>query len=362
MTRPIRACVYPKALTHNLNVAQKTGKFTWAVVKANAYGHGIERIYSGLAAADGLAMLDFAEARLVRALGWSKPILMLEGVFDADDVKLCQPLDLTLVTHSFRQLQWLIDAKTPFNIFCKINSGMNRLGFALHDLPTLGALLAQHPQLKVASWMTHFANADLPQGANVQQIAFEQAIKELRVIHPDLPASQAPFSLSNSAAIMNLPSTHAASVRAGVMLYGASPFADVTAKALGLRPVMQLQSELIALQNLVAGQAVGYGSTFTAPHPMRIGVVACGYADGYPRHAPTGTPIAVEGIRTRVVGRVSMVMLAVDLTPVPHAQMGSTVELWGDFIPIDEVAAAAGTIGYELMCALAQRVPVQIHH
>ena len=365
MTRPIYATVSLDAITHNLAVAQSRarGVFTWAVIKANAYGHGIERIYPALSAADGLAMLDFEEAQRVRALGWQKPILMLEGVFDAQDAALCQALALTPVVHEFRQLDWLSGLQTRIEVFVKINSGMNRLGFAQGDLPKLALYLQGNPCIQVQSWMTHFANADLGLGASqdysasVQQALFEAMLGSIFAAHPRL---RAPFSLSNSAAILNLPQTHAHSVRAGVMLYGASPFAHLSTQALGLRPAMQLNSELIAVQHLKAGDSVGYGSTFTATREMTIGIVACGYADGYPRHAPTGTPIAVEGVMTQVVGRVSMDMLTVDLSPVPQARVGSCVQLWGETVRVDDVAKACSTISYELLCALAPRVPVRL--
>ena len=166
--------------------------------------------------------------------------------------------------------------------------------------------------------------------------------------------------MANSAAIFDVPEAHRDWVRPGIMLYGASPFADRGAAALGLRAAMTLRTEVIAVQSLKAGDAVGYGSTFVADAPMRVGVVACGYADGYPRHAPTSTPIDVAGTRTRTVGRVSMDMLAVDLGPVPEAGVGAPVELWGEHVPVDEVAASAGTVGYELLCAVAPRVPMHL--
>ncbi len=195
--------------------------------------------------------------------------------------------------------------------------------------------------------MTHFADADGPEGVTAQLARFEAATRGLAL----------PRSLANSAALLRHPQTRADWVRPGIMLYGCSPFADESAQALGLKPVMTLTSELIAVRHLAAGERVGYGGTFTADRAMRIGVVACGYADGYPRHAPTGTPILVAGRRTRTVGRVSMDMLAVDLEGIPEAGIGTPVTLWGDGLSCDEVAAAAGTVSYELLCALAARVP-----
>jgi alanine racemase len=354
MTRPILATIHPAAVAHNLTQARRHAphSFLWAVVKANAYGHGIERVFAGLHVADGLAMLDFAEAQRVRDLGWRKPILMLEGCFDAGDIARCAALDLVPVIHSDYQLALHAAQPAPLTVQVKINSGMNRLGFALNALPAK-ALLAM-PHLKVAMWLTHFADADSPGKALAPLAAFETTLATLFKQHPTL---KAPLSTSNSAAIGAVPAAHLAAVRSGIMSYGSSPYAQQTAVQLGLKPAMTLSSQLIAVQQLQAGDTVGYGSTFTASKPMRIGVVACGYADGYPRHAGTGTPIAVDGVLTQTIGRVSMDMLAVDLTPVPQAAIGSAVELWGAQVSIDAVAHAAGTIGYELMCALAQRVP-----
>jgi alanine racemase len=365
MPRPIHATIFPAAIAHNLAVARRHAphSFLWAVVKANAYGHGIERVFTGLQGehvADGLAMLDFSEAQRVRALGWTKPILMLEGCFDAADIATCAALGLTTVIHSNEQLALHAAHPAPLSVQIKINSGMNRLGFAGHDLAAMHAMaqrIVTLSHLRVDMWLTHFADADIAGRADAPLAAFEKTMNTLFAQYPQL---KAPLSTSNSAAIGAVPAAHHAAVRSGIMTYGSSPYSGRTAQQLGLRPAMHLDSQLIAMQSLRAGDAVGYGSTFTAPHAMRIGIVACGYADGYPRHAPTGTPIAVDGTRTRTIGRVSMDMLAVDLTPVPHAVVGSAVQLWGNQVSIDEVAHAAGTIGYELMCALALRVPTTV--
>jgi alanine racemase len=225
---------------------------------------------------------------------------------------------------------------------------MNRLGVAPEQAGALQRTLAAMPCVGKVSLMTHFADADRPGGAQAAMERFERATA-------DLPGSR---SLANSAAIFDVPQAHRDWIRPGIALYGASPFADRGAAALGLRAAMTLRSELVAVQALQAGDAVGYGSTFVADGPMRIGIVACGYADGYPRHAPTGTPVEVAGIRTRTLGRVSMDLLAVDLAPVPEAAVGASVELWGERVPVDEVAASAGTVGYELLCAVAPRVPM----
>jgi alanine racemase len=360
---PIEALIHTDALAHNLARARAAAPDAkvWAVVKANAYGHGIERAFEGLRGADGFALLDLAEAERIRALSWRGPVLLLEGCFEARDLESCSRLNLWHVVHRDAQIDWLADHKThqPQRVFLKLNSGMNRLGFAPDAYRAAWARLQALPQVDEVSLMTHFADADGARGIDHQAAAFAAATR-------DLPGER---SLANSAATLR----HARAagvaadwVRAGILCYGSAPdHPDHDLAHWGLRPAMTLRAQLIAVQLLAAGDCVGYGSRFTAPGPMRIGVAACGYADGYPRHAPTGTPVLVDGVRTRTVGRVSMDMLAVDLTPVPAAQPGSEVTLWGNgpggaVLAIDEVAHAAGTLGYELMCALAARVPVRV--
>ena len=367
MPRPIEALVHPRALAHNLAVARAAAPDArvWAVVKANAYGHGIERAFAGLRGADGFALLDLAEAERVRALGWRGPVLLLEGCFEPRDLELCSRLDLWHVVHCTEQVDWLAAHKTEraHRVFLKMNSGMNRLGFVPAAFRAAWARLSALPQVDEVSLMTHFSDADGPRGVAHQVAAFAAATA-------DLPGER---SLSNSAAVLR----HAQAaglrndwVRAGILSYGSAPdFPEHDSAHWGLQPAMTLRTALIATQHLQPGDTVGYGSSYTAAQAMRIGIAACGYADGYPRHAPgtaeRGTPVLVEGVRCRTVGRVSMDMLAVDLTPVPQADTGSEVTLWGQgphgaVLPIDEVAHAAGTIGYELMCALAPRVPVHV--
>jgi len=360
MTRPIHATIHAGALRHNLARlrAAAPGARVWAVVKADAYGHGIERAYPGLRAADGFALLDPAEAGRVRALGWRGPILLLEGVFGPRDLELCSRLNLWHAVHCDAQIDWLASHKTrePQRVFLKLNSGMNRLGFAPDRLGAAHARLQALPQVGEISLMTHFSDADGPRGIAAQCAVFQRATE-------GLPGER---SLCNSAAALrygNQTTARGDWVRPGIALYGSSPdFPAHDAAHWGLRPAMTLSSQLIAVQTLSAGQSVGYGSLFTAEQPMRIGIAACGYADGYPRAAPTGTPVLVDGVRTRTLGRVSMDMLAIDLAPTPQAGPGSEVTLWGmaaggALLSIDEVAASAGTVGYELMCALAPRVP-----
>ncbi|UUX96325.1 alanine racemase [Aquabacterium sp. J223] len=363
MPRPLHAVIHRDALAANLARARAAAPDArvWAVVKADAYGHGLERAYEALRAADGFALLDLAEAGRLRGLGWRGPILLLEGVFDPRDLELCSRLDLWHVVHEEGQIDALGRHKThkPHRVFLKLNSGMNRLGFAPAAFRGAWARLNALPQVDEISLMTHFADADLDGGT-------EAPLKVFEAVTQDLPGER---SLANSAALLregDRPAVRGDWVRPGILCYGSSP--DFPAHGIqhwGLQPAMSLRSRLIAVQALQAGDTVGYGSTFRAERALRLGIVACGYADGYPRHAGTGTPALVDGRRTRLLGRVSMDMLAVDLSDVPASGIGSEVTLWGRsadgaVLPIDEVAQAAGTVGYELMCALAPRVPVSV--
>jgi alanine racemase len=362
MPRPILATIHPAALQHNLarNRQAAPDAKVWAVVKANAYGHGIERVFEGLRSADGFALLDLDEARRVRELGWRGPILLLEGVFEARDLELCSRLDLWHTVHCDEQIDMLAACKTHVGhrVFLKMNSGMNRLGFTPGRYRSAWARLNALPQVDEISLMTHFSDADGGQGIAAQMACFAEVTR-------DLPGER---SLSNSAASLRHADAVLVSdwIRPGISLYGSSPdHPEHLAGDWGLLPAMTLAAKIIAVQDIEAGASVGYGSKFVAEAPMRLGVVACGYADGYPRVCPTGTPVLVAGVRSRLVGRVSMDMVTVDLTPVPEAGMGSEVTLWGRatngaVLGIDEVAQAAGTLGYELMCALAPRVPVQV--
>ncbi|CAH2103824.1 unnamed protein product [Euphydryas editha] len=353
MARPIQAQVDLEALKNNLNVVRRAAPESrvWSVIKANAYGHGLERVWSALRDSDGLAMLNIEEAMLVRERGWKGPLLMLEGFFCAEDLFFFSEYRLTAVVHSDWQINILQNTCFPgsLDIYVKMNSGMNRLGFRPGDVYTVWQKLRSMKNVGEMTLMTHFADADKPDGITSAMACIEQASNGL----------DCPRSFSNSAAILWHPKAHYDWVRPGIILYGASPtgkWQDIANT--GLKPVMTLRSEIIAVQTLKAGDTVGYGSRYCATAEQRIGIVAAGYADGYPRHANTGTPISVDGVRTRTLGTVSMDMLAVDLDPVPHAVVGSYVELWGKEVKIDEVAFAVGTIGYELMCALAPRVPV----
>ncbi len=359
MPRPIQAFVHTDALRHNLSRmrAAAPDARVWSVIKANAYGHGIERVFEGLRGTDGFALLDLDEAQRIRDLGWRGPVLLLEGVFEARDLELCSRLDLWHTVHCDEQIDMLSRHKTqvPHRIFLKMNSGMNRLGFSPTRFRSAWTRLNQLPQVDEISLVTHFSDADGAKGITAQMTVFNQTTQ-------DLPGER---STCNSAGLLR----HASDVtvvadwvRPGIALYGSAPdFPERNITQWDLQPTMSLRSRIIAIQDLKAGETVGYGSSFTADAPLRMGVVACGYADGYPRHCPTGTAVLVDGVRTRTLGRVSMDMIAVDLSPCPKAAFGSEVTLWGcasngSVLPIDDVAHAAGTVGYELMCAVSNRV------
>ena len=351
MPRPLVATTDISAMRSNLALARSMmpGTRVWAVVKADAYGHGLANAFQAFAAADGLSLVELDRAIALRELGWQKPLMMMEGMFSADELENFQRYQLQPVIHNPAQLDMLQHATgASLHVHLKVNSGMNRLGFAPEHVREAYQRLQAMPVVSNISLLTHFANAENPSAVLTPQ-------RQLQRFHECTQDITAELSLSNSAAVLLQSQIACDWIRPGVMLYGGSP-GEQAAQDFGLQPAMTLMSELISIQQLQPGESVGYGSLFTAEHAMRIGIVACGYADGYPRHAPTGTPILVDGVRTRVLGRVSMDMLSVDLTPTPAADIGSKVTLWGNSLPIDEVAAAAGTIGYELMCAVAPRV------
>jgi alanine racemase len=352
MPRPILATVSRAALAHNLDVARRhaAGARILAVLKANAYGHGLVRAARALAKADGFAVLDLAEAVALREEFPDKPILLLEGIFHAADLSVVGTHGIHVVVHCAKQLDllkaWPLPG--PIDVFLKMNSGMNRLGIAPAAFGSAYRALKSIRSVRSVALMTHFADADGPSGIDDQ-------IDVFNTVTTGLVGDR---SAANSAALLKHSKSGFDWVRPGIMLYGCSPFADRAAQSFGLMPVMTMASEIIAIQTIQQGDTVGYGRSFVADRAMRIGVVACGYADGYPRLAPTGTPVLVDGRRARTVGRVSMDMITVDLSDHATAQIGTRVVLWGETLPADEVAAAAGTIGYELLCAVAPRVPM----
>lgn len=350
--RPARALIDLQALRHNYQLAREvTGAKALAVIKADAYGHGAVRCAQALESeADGFAVACIEEALELRDAGIRAPILLLEGFFEADELPLIVEHDFWCVVHSLWQLDAIEQATLakPIQVWLKLDTGMHRVG--LHPSEYKNAYQRLQASGKVAKivLMSHFARADeLDSLRSVEQVAVFLAARD------DLSAE---ISLRNSPAILGWPSVPSDWVRPGLMLYGATPFEQDHPLAARLQPVMTVESKVICVRELPAGEPVGYGAKFITPKPMRIGVVAMGYADGYPRHAPTGTPVLVAGQRSQLLGRVSMDMLCIDLTDVPDAGLGSTVELWGKNILASELAEKAETIPYQIFCNL-KRVP-----
>ncbi|MCR2747566.1 alanine racemase [Limnobacter parvus] len=364
MPRPIRAVVNPTAILGNVNkIKQLLGAGqVMPVVKANAYGHGLERVLEGLKNSDALAILEIDGAARLRQLGWTKPIVLLEGCFDEADLHKATELHCDWVVHNQAQLEDLEKLAALNNsfkprIFLKMNTGMNRLGLQAPEMPAAITWLDEFTSR--LGWptpvlMTHFANADEAEPRTRQPMAQAQFNNLMR-----FKPAHWQSSLGNSAGSLNFPELAGDIARPGIAVYGATPGPHAAANY-GLKPAMTFISQIIAIQHIEAGDRVGYGSRWQADRAGRIAVVACGYADGYPRHAPDGTPTFVEGHVAPVVGRVSMDMMTIDITSIPDARVGSAVELWGEHIPVDVVADRCGTIGYELLCAIAPRVPFQV--
>lgn len=352
MARPLVAQINLAALRTNLARAREKAPRTQvlAVVKANAYGHGLTRVLPALEEADGLALVELDAAVGLRESHYTRRILLLEGFFEARELPEIAHRRLAVVVHDEAQIAMLERAvlSRPLEVFVKVNTGMNRLGVAPANLASSCERLANSPAVAAIRLMTHFARADEDDGIEQQLTVFEEACGKLPY----------PRSLCNSAGIFRYADIGGDIVRPGIMLYGATPFPYDTAAMLGLQPVMTLRSQIIAIQALAPNDSVGYGGMYTASRAHRIGVVAGGYADGYPRHAPNGTPVLVCGRKARLAGRVSMDMITVDLTDIPEARIGSPVVLWGEGLPVDDVATAASTVGYELLCGLTPRVRV----
>jgi alanine racemase len=388
MPRPLICEISIAAMRHNLDrvrqyfsEVRKAPVGVWSVVKANAYGHGLANAVKAFAASDGLALVEVDYAEKLRDLGWQKPILLLEGPFDASDVQTARRLDFSLVIHRAEQFNWLKESLADtadigsgmVDVWLKFNTGMNRLGFTETDLERVRSELSNLPALGIRSvgLVTHFANSDVAFNQNSgAMVTVDEQLERFSAIWLSLKESvpQLRVSLSNSSAVMGYQHLYDDLyeseggfpwLRPGVMLYGATPYGDLTTHSAGhlrLMPAMALRAKILSVQSISAGDAIGYGSRFVAKYAMRVGIVAAGYADGYPRHAPDGTPVWVGGKRSKLVGRVSMDMLVIDITELEAVGIDSEVELWGGNLPIDEVAQACGTIGYELMCAVAPRV------
>ncbi|EXJ15265.1 alanine racemase [Imhoffiella purpurea] len=353
--RPLRARVHLDAILHNYRFAKgfAPASRALAVVKANAYGHGSVAVARALASeADGFAVACLDEALELRDSGIQARILLLEGVFSPDEIVQVDRAGLTMVVHCREQLGWLLAARPerPLACWIKVDSGMHRVGFAPEAFAEIHAALSGCGHVGEVGAISHFARADeLGHPYSERQIAaFDRALGGLPVMS----------SLANSAAVLSLSRAHRDWTRPGIMLYGISPFVDPHPSAGELRPAMTLESGIISVRTLQAGDPVGYGGRFVCDRPMRVGVAAIGYADGYPRHAPDGTPVLVDGRPTRLVGRVSMDMITLDLTGMDDVGLGAPVQLWGDRVPAAEVARLCGTIAYELFTGIGRRVPL----
>ena len=350
--RPARALIDLQALRHNYQLAREvTGAKALAVIKADAYGHGAVRCAEALQdTADGFAVACIEEALELRAAGIRGPVLLLEGFFEANELALIVEHDFWCVVHSLWQLEAIERAtlSKPINVWLKLDSGMHRVGLHPADYQAAYRRLLASGKVAKIVLMSHFARADeLHDPSSNQQLAVFEAARQ---------GLAAQISLRNSPAVLGWPQIPSDWVRPGIMLYGATPFDEPNALASRLQPVMTLESKIICVRELPAGEPVGYGARFVTSQPTRVGVVAMGYADGYPRQAPTGTPVRVDGQPSQLVGRVSMDMLCVDLTNIPQAGLGSTVELWGKNVLASDVAKSADTIPYQIFCNL-RRVP-----
>jgi len=356
MSRPTFAIIDTQAFVANYRYAKSLAPQTRAVavVKANAYGHGAVALAIALGdEADAFGVACSEEAMELRESGIRNAIVLLEGVFEPSELGTAALHDFMLTVHSQSQLEWLLSARLarPLRVWLKVDTGMHRLGFAPADLPAAYRRLMDSPNVAEVVLMTHFACADeMDNTATPRQLSLFRDITK---------GIEAPLSLANSAAVMAWPETHGDWIRPGIMLYGSSPLDNDATHRAPLHPVMRLESHLIAIHELAAGESIGYGGRYTCTRPTRVGVVAIGYADGYPRHAPDGTPTAVNGRPAALIGRVSMDMLTVDLSEQPDAQVGDRVQLWGELVSANEIARRSGTIAYELFTRVNRRVHFQ---
>lgn len=352
-----RAEINTQALRNNLQQVRNAAPecSIMAVIKANAYGHGLVSIAKALQQADGFAVACLAEAQQLRDAGIQKPLLLLQGIQNASELAQAQRLALELVVHHKGQIDLLEQTAStvPIKVWLKVDTGMHRLGVALREADDCWQRLQTCPSVDASvHLMTHLANAD-----DVNDQTTQRQINRFYDLHA---ASDAQCSIANSAGILAWPTSHANWVRPGIMLYGVSPFIDGEAAHSGLQPVMTLTSQLIAVKTLLKGATVGYGGSWECPEDMPVGIVSIGYGDGYPRHAASGTPVLVNGQRVPLIGRVSMDMLCVDLRNVPEAHVGDSVTLWGEGLAVEEVARYAGTIAYELLCQITGRVMLEV--
>lgn len=355
--RAARVVIDLGALRHNLAVARRAAPNSriMAAVKANGYGHGLVRVARALDDADAFGVAAINEALELREAGITKPVVLLEGFFHADELEPIARHGLEVALHHLPQLEALEQfnsaAELPVTVWIKIDTGMHRLGFPPEQVASVRQrLLALGARVRLRGFMTHFANADDRNDPTT--------LHQLEQFTMATASYSGERAIANSAGLLGWPQSHADWVRPGIMLYGASPFTGRTGAQEGLRPVMTLHSELIAVNSLNKGDAVGYGGAWICPEAMKVGVVAIGYGDGYPRHVPSGIPVLVNGKRVPLVGRVSMDMITVDLRSQPDACVGDPVVLWGEGLPVEEITESAGTISYDLLCRITRRVPV----
>lgn len=356
MSRPACALVSIPALQHNFQVVRNHAPDSriMAVIKANAYGHGSVQVANAFPEAEAFGVASIEEGVELRQAGITKPICLLSGFFQETELSLLAENKLDPVIHYPQQLDQLERyqnnrGKTPINVWLKIDTGMHRLGFAPQEFGEIWQKLEACAAVGKISLMSHLANADISSDpGNKKQIAAFLAVTS---------DCDTDLSLANSAGVLTYPDSCLDWVRPGIMLYGSSPVAGKHAHDFDLKPVMTLETELMAVYKRRKGQAIGYGGDWVCPRDMSIGVAAIGYGDGYPRHAPSGTPVLVNGKRANLVGRVSMDMITIDLSDQEHAKTGDRVVLWGEGLSVDEIAEAAGTISYELFCKVTKRVP-----
>lgn len=351
MSRTAEAVINLAALRHNLariqSIASKQQVF--AIVKANGYGHGLARVARALTQADGFGVASLDEALQLREAGVTQPILLLEGCFSEDEWATAAEVGCQIVVHQESQLKQLeaVALSQAIKVWLKVDTGMHRLGISPEQAHSYKQRLKSLSYVSEVVVMTHLANAD-----DTSDTATQVQLQQFAIA---LTRGEDRVSIANSAGILGWPTTHGDVVRPGISLYGGSPLRGMTADSLGLRPVMTFRSRLFAIKQLKQGEPIGYGGSYRCPEDMTVGVVSCGYGDGYPRHAPSGTPVLVNGKRVPLIGRVSMDMITVDLRSQPEAAIGDEVILWGEGLPADEVAEKSATIAYELFCKVTSR-------
>jgi len=358
MYRPAKAYLNLPALKHNLRCVQRLAPESkvLAVIKANGYGHGIERVAHQLSGADAFGVASIDEAMLLRQKGFLHRILLLEGLFSESELPVVTQNRLDVVIHSDYQLDWLLNSQlaVQLSVWIKVDTGMHRLGFDIQQLASVIAKLERSDNQFSIHVMSHFSSAD-EKTTSAKDFTHAQIAK----FSTATQSYQYYKSLANSAGLVFYPESHYDWVRPGICLYGAGSFTEASPQLASLQPVMQLESQIIALKTIQKGESVGYGNTWVANRKSLIAVVAIGYGDGYPRHAPSGTPVLIHGERLPLVGRVSMDMITVDLTDIQSdTHIGDKVVLWGNDLTVDEVAECSGTIGYELLCGVTKRVPM----